>query len=900
MPRAAPIQTAFNNGETSPYLHGRVDLQKSALSLRECRNAIPLTQGPVAKRGGSRFVVPVCDETKPSWFFEFEFSTTQGYLIEMNGDWVRFFTNRGLVLEAAKAVTAVTQDDPAVVTSAGHGFANGDQVVFVDVGPYSEFANRPFIVANKTDDTFELSGFDGTGLPVFSGAPTVARVYRIACPYAAAALADVTYIESADVLYLFHEGYRTRHLVRNAATDWEFELHEFKDGPYLTEDVSGGTTLTPATTGHVTPIMTSNTAPSGIVTANTGETDAYLVFDKDRTTNYDTTAGQAGWIDYDFDGSTKVVDAYWVQATKNGAQVGRSPTSWALQGWTGAVWVILDERHGETGWSPGDRRYFAFANKTAFAKYRFEWFANDGGDTNSAQFAEVAMHQAGDTQTAFNLTASAVTGINDDQGFLASDVGRPIRLLGEDQQWRWAKIVARTSSTIVTIKLYGHALPGTTPIRRWRLGMYSDETGWPSCGAFYGDRLMLAAGGRYIVGSKSGIYDEFSPSEDEGTVVADSGFALPLIERQVNEVHWLEPTRKGLAIGTSGGEAVLQKATPTEPFSALNIEVAWPTDYGSKKVRPQRTPTSTLFVQRAGKRVREFAYVFAEDGFLAPDMSIMADHLLEPGIERSAYQAHPFSIYWAVRLDGSLLGMTYEREQNVIAWHLHSLGGNIVAVKDIAVIPSPDGTSEDLWVQVIRSIDGQTRRYIEYFGDPFSHSTAIEDAVFSDSALTYDGDPVSTISGLWHLEGETVRVLVDGSEVPQQAVSGGTITLSSPGSKVTVGLPYTMRLHTLPLEAGAADGTARGRMKRVFRLALRLYRALGGKYGTSDDQPFTPIQYRTIDQSVQIPLQPFSGEVGDLPNPSGWDRDGGLIIENNTAYPFTLIATMPRVDTENH
>src|SRR6185503_16480675 len=119
MARAAAIQAGFNNGEISPYMYGRVDTEKYPLSLRECTNMRVVTQGPATKRDGTRFVAPVADESKPSRLFEFEFNPTQGYIVEMNDTKARFLTNRGLVTEAAKAVTGIAQANPAVVTSAG-------------------------------------------------------------------------------------------------------------------------------------------------------------------------------------------------------------------------------------------------------------------------------------------------------------------------------------------------------------------------------------------------------------------------------------------------------------------------------------------------------------------------------------------------------------------------------------------------------------------------------------------------------------------------------------------------------------------------------------------------------------------------------------------------------------
>lgn len=901
--KVSPIQTAFNNGAISPYMYGRVDIDKWALSLRECRNMIPLAQGPLTKRDATRFVVPGADETKKSWFLEFQFSVTQAYLVEINGTRVRFFTSRGLVLESEKTVTDITHANPAVVTSSSHGFVNGDQVMFPQVGTQTPLANRVFTVANKTTNAFELQygdgaglhNYDGTGLPAFGGTVKAARVYSITSPYAEADVPDVTYIRSADVVYLFHEDYQTRKLVRAGATSWSFELHDFKDGPYLTEDTQS-TTMTPADTGNIAPDMTSNTAPSGTASALANNVDAWMAFNRDPATNYDT-GGNNGWLAY-APTSSKVCDAYALQAPA--ATPGNMPATWTFEGFDGTNWVKLDRREIETGWSTGEVRYYSFVNKTAYQSYRLAWTALDGG--SSMAVAGFTMHEAGDGQTAFNLTASSTTGINSGSGFQTSDVGRSIRLRGGDGLWRWAKIVARTSTTVVTIRLYGQALPDVEIIVRWRLGMFSAVTGWPRAGAFFADRLMLTGPKtlpHYIVSSMSAAYDWFSPTTEDGTPTAAHGFAYPIIEREVNRINWIVAHEKGLIISTPGGEAVIRRAVQTEVFSGLNLEIVWPTAYGSEKTRPRAVDTAILFAQQGGKRIREYTYVFTEDSYRAPDLTIMADHITGAGIGRVALLRHPRLLYWATRSnDGALIGMTYEREQNVIAWHEHFIGGTGVEVEEVAAIASPSGMSQDLWLSVKRTIGGQTRRYIEYIPEPFSHLTAQEDAVFADSALIYSGASTATFSGLYHLEGETVAVLVDGAEVAQQVVTNAAVTSPVAGAKAAIGLPYKARIRTLPLNAGARDGTPQGKKKRIFGLVMRLYRALGGKFGSPTGDLVT-IQYREIGAPVVMTVPLFSGDTERLPFPGGWEQDGSLVIENDSAYPFTLTALMPSADVED-
>src|SRR5690606_6324566 len=127
------------------------------------------------------------------------------------------------------------------------------------------------------------------------------------------------------------------------------------------------------------------------------------------------------------------------------------------------------------------------------------------------------------------------------------------------------------------------------------------------------------------------------------------------------------------------------------------------------------------------------------------------------------------------------------------------------AVESVAVIPAPAGDRDELWLVVRSSIDGATLRYIEYLEALWDPANDLPDAFFVDSGLTYDGAPSSTISGLDHLEGESVSILADGATHPERTVVQGRITLDRDASKVQVGLAYTSTLQTMKLEAGAAD-----------------------------------------------------------------------------------------------
>ena len=218
-----------------------------------------------------------------------------------------------------------------------------------------------------------------------------------------------------------------------------------------------------------------------------------------------------------------------------------------------------------------------------------------------------------------------------------------------------------------------------------------------------------------------------------------------------------------------------------------------------------------MFVQRAKRKVRELVYNYDTDGFIAPDLTILAEHISDSGITEMSYQQEPQSILWCVRTDGILIGLTYARNEQVVGWHRHIFGGVFgsgnAVVESVATIPG-DLNEDVTYVIVKRTINGATRRYVEYL-QPVDYGSDLTAAFFVDSGLTYSGGATTTISGLHHLIGQSVTILADGSTHPNKTVSAtGTITLDRSSTKVQIGLNYNSTLQTMRLEAGSQDGTA--------------------------------------------------------------------------------------------
>jgi len=503
--------------------------------------------------------------------------------------------------------------------------------------------------------------------------------------------------------------------------------------------------------------------------------------------------------------------------------------------------------------------------------------------------------------------------------FRAAMVGQPFRLyrqwLADDvpqSGWRWLRITAVINARTADAEVQGEDLKNTDPATDWRLPAWGGERGWPRALCYHEQRLFFAgspAQPQTLWASRSGLYKDFGVADE---VADDDALSYTIAANQVNAILWLRSANTLLA-GTSAGEWAIAGSTASEALTPTSVAVRQQSSHGSAPVAPVQIGRSVLFVQRGGVRLRELAYSFQEDGYTAPDVTVQAEHVLRPGgVRDMAWQAAPHAVLWLClnpnpgtqEGGGELVGLTYEKDQQVYGFHRHPtgppdgslgpIGGSsaLHRVESLCVIPTPDGTDDDLWLVVRRPLGGQGfRRCIEILrgdGERVEMDCALQ-AVFTPA--------VSEIRGLEHLEGETVRITADGGTEPVQQVVDGRVRLGLPAERVAVGLPYVSRLVTLRIDAGAADGTAQGRRKQVAKLRARFLDSRGGRFGVPGGR-LDPLPTR--DSAVGFGQAPplFSGDV-ELTMPGGWDRAGQVEIRQDLPQPMMLLALMPTVSTSD-
>ena len=277
-------------------------------------------------------------------------------------------------------------------------------------------------------------------------------------------------------------------------------------------------------------------------------------------------------------------------------------------------------------------------------------------DTNTTS---TTLTPASTSGTAINLNASAAV-------FVSTDVGRLVRFSGG-----FGKITNFNSSTLVQIDILDD-FDNTNAVSTWKLGAFSNTTGHPRCVSFFEQRLVFAGTSQQpqtMFFSKSGDYENMASGTND-----DDAMVYTIASNQVNAIQAMKATRT-LIVLTTGGEYAVSSGAAQTAITPTNINIRKQSNYGSAGVDGLSIGNATIFLQRAKRKIRELAYNFDTDGYVAPDLTILADHISESGLTDMAYQQEPHSIVWAVRNDGQLAGLTYNRLENVVAWHRHIFGG---------------------------------------------------------------------------------------------------------------------------------------------------------------------------------------------------------------------------------
>lgn len=824
------ITRSWAGGEIAPELAGRLDLNKHQTGTARSHNFEVLPHGPLQNRAGFAHVLETKFSHLDSVLIPFVYNAEQAYELEFGDQYLRIHTLGGTLLNTAMAITAATNAAPGVFTRAGHGLVN-NQWVYITIN-WSTINGRFYKVANATANTFTLVDLWGTaistvGLGAFTSG-NVASVYEVVSPYVEADLGELNITQSNDVLTITHPLYQTRELRRLGATNWQFTI-------ITTTPVIG------------TPTNVAMTKTGG----GTGTKYGYKV-----------SAIAAGDVQEESLGSAPAVNTSTVITAVSQANPG----------------VVTSVAHGR---SVGDPVYVS--GIVGMTQLAGEYLINSVVDADNVTLKSLGgvpvdttaftAYSSGGTLAYTEVEGDLTTGDRITITWTAiADAARYNVYRRRSGVWAYVGQASGNTFTDDNIQPDITQTPPEANDPFTGVGNYPRAVGYFQGRRWFGGSNLKP---QVLSATRSGTESNMAysiPTRDNDSIV------VRLTARQANTIRHIIPL-SDLLVLTSGAEWMISAGNGTT-ITPGSIEYKSQGGYGAAAVMPAVTSDAVLYVQDRGGRIREMLYSWEKNGYKTNDICVMAPHLFDGyTIVSMTYVRVPYPMVFCVRSDGVLLGLTYLPEQQIAAWHWHTTDGLFKSVVGV-----PEGDEDVLYAIIERTINGQTKRYIER-----KHSrrfTTLAGAFFVDSGVTYSGAAATVISGLHHLEGETVAILADGAVHASRVVTGGQITLEDAASVVHIGLPYEANIHTLPL-AFEAQAFGQGREKNVSAAHLRVVNSSGlfvGPLGgtLTDSAQRTSELYGT---PPDVRTEEFKIDV----RPS-WNSSGQVHIQQRDPVPATVLS----------
>lgn len=775
-----------------------------------------------------------------------------------------------------------------VVVHAHGGVSNRPGLQFIDELLNGANAGRLIPFMFNTEQTYILAFNTGKmriykdgGVILKNGVP-----YEVTIPYSYSALKTITYVQEGDVMYLCHEDYPIQKVSRYAEDNWVVSPMEMEFITY--PEACWGSPRYRFRTG--------NTAAFGLrVSAVYGGKESAASATVTVSWQYEVYDGR--YIRLDWDPSTLdgngVYPRYRIYRTDSNVGLVGETSELYFEFPTGPGAFVGDGTAAPTTSQSGAPTVpTGVSGKVSFGKtyeYCVTSILENGNESKPSPVCTMMndLSIAGNT----NVLEWKHRPIGTDEAY--GDYYIYKRVNG---QWGYIgtaprKMTVRSSGRFIDDNIVPDVTRGPPEFTN----PFSGAGNYPRCASFVEQRLAFAStknepGAVWM--SQSGNYENFSKTGN--TAIASDSVSFRIRGRQLNAIRALV-AMKGLMVLTSGAEWMVTGDGAGAPITPSQIKIDNQGYRGCADVQPIVVGNTILFAQARGGVVRDFSYEFTNDSFTGKDITVLARHLFEnKRIVAWDYAQAPNSIAWVVLDDGSLVSLTYMREQEIWAWTRHNSGAS-ARFEDVVVISEGD---EDVPYFIVRRKIGTVwKRYIERLHTRVFED--IEDAFFVDSGLTYSGEPVKTISGLSHLEGMTVAALADGNVVRDLVVTGGSVSLQFAASKVHIGLPYTAIVQTLDLDLGQVQGlgTVQGRMKTVSDVTLRMQDTrgiwIGGKIGKRGDDRLVEWKQRQSENYGE-PVKLFTGDASITPH-WDWSTSGSVAVHQFDPLPMTILAIMPDV-----
>lgn len=860
MPKTRKNIVHLNAGEWSKLVYSRYDHEKYDAAARINKNFLITSQGPIKKRNGFEFIAPAKFDDKAVNFFKFQFSRDDALAIEVGDQYFRFHGKDGQVRESAKTITGITSANPAVVTtSTSHLYSNGDEIYISGLSEMTELNGRWVRVNNVTGTTFEIQDRDDVDINSLTWTAETTggsceRVYEVDSPYLEADIFELDYVQKNDVIWITHQDYAVRRLIRSSNTSWVLEEYEFFFPPALDDNVEDTQTL------EVDKLDLASTGPSpSVVLTATG----FTPFSANSVGAYYELAHIA-------EGRT-VQEGITATTTPTGPddylRVTQEMTVTTTETWDATIELyrsLSSEKPNDTFDST-------------------EWEVFNELKSNSDRNFNISIDQEGE-QRWFCVAVTAWT---------SQSGGAKIYIETDSQEIRGlVRVTGFTDTSNVDVDILQEVYStDATPV--WAEGSFSETRGYPRACAFFENRLWFA-GSNYepqkLWASEVGVFDRYRVG-----VETTDALNLELSSQERNEIIWLADQDK-LLIGTSGGEWTLSGTELNSIINPTNVVARRQETRGSALVRPIMVDEVVVYAQRTGRKVREFGFDINRDRYHGADLFLFSEHLSRGGIVKMAYSADPIPSLWAINGNGEILCMTYEKDQNVFAWSVMETSGTVDSCETIYGVKS-----DEVYFSVKRTINGTDRRFIERlsdFFDPNDYDTDEEQDLatfYLDAGVKVNngGTPSTALTELWHLEGATVDIWADGYVIEDQTVTDGAITLDTAADIVHLGLPYEARYQPLQLRSDLNMGSVDSYTMVNSRVYASVIDTNNLKYNDGDKDYTVSFRFFNVDANQPVPL--YDGEV-ELTMGGGHSRDPQIVLFSDQPLPLTLSSLVIHYD----
>jgi hypothetical protein len=887
--RTRPLPRSFGSGELAPWLDGMQLATNQQLTKEGCRtleNFIVRKQGSAVRRPGTFFVDEVKDSTKKTLLVPVSVDDDNHYVLEIGDAYIRFYKNHARILTASSAIYEIVAPwSTADLSDLRWCYVPSDKALL-----FANFSgNYPVQELQWISDAnwvLSLDNLVATDRVIAQNIRGVTQHTEDLSTWTQDSAGQV--IGPTGVVNSIASG-KNCIVAAGSNSSGYGTIFRTEDGISWTMAVlsafNGFSNIAGNTLGEFVAIGASGTIAysydDGITwSAGTStQPTSWQGIDFDPSTHIWRISSPLGYNAYSHDGSTWVSIASpgtVVAIANNGAGtwVGTSQSGIVYASSYSSAWtLVLGSTSAAEFSSPHSVAYGTPSGLPLWVAVK----GTNGWLYNSSN--GITWTFIGTITDISNSYVGSLKWVHS-KFLLASTFS-----VGSNDSYVWESYDGATFSKVASshIALNSYKWTGFAFIETVDSEWFDSSDHYPKSLAYHEGRLVLGptrTDPSSIWGSDTANLSKFDLGD-----TSEKAFNYDLQAETNVDIQWFMGNLGGIVIGTRTAEGILI-GSQEEGVTPLTAQFRWLSTFGSSSVQPVRVNDTIVFVQRGGEVVR--GYIPKAQAYESPDLTMYADHITAGGVVSLHHQDDPQTMVYAIRTDGQLLALTNNGQ--ITAWSRIKAAPTAAGtgvIESVAIIPS-SGPEDEIWQIVNRNVAGATKRYIEYYATQkvpsFAGAHYVDCGIESTSMV-----PFGTLSGLSHLAGEVVDVLVDGTTwLSAMTVSPtGTLTLGVSGTDIHAGLAYTSTLQTM-----------RGSVYHPFMvyddsgLNKRTAELLAWVADSSAIAGFGPTQAQATEQISYSSSTTLVTDICVINFPGEFDRDDYIWCVVSDPRPFTLVSIL--------